>query len=407
MNIRWLHRFALLTALATLSLIGLGGLVTSHGVGMAVPDWPNTYGYNMFLFPISQWLGGVFYEHTHRLLASLVGLLTTVLALWLWARETRGPVRWAGMGAMFFVLVLMGVRQMPVYLTLASLAPVAIGGSFYQLRQQPRSLRWWGVIAFAAVILQGVLGGLRVVWYKDQIGVFHAALAQLFFVLTCAVALFTSHGWQEWLRNGPASVSGFRLPPPAFALRRLLLVTTLLILGQLILGATMRHQHAGLAISDFPLAYGKLWPAMDPDSVARYNQQRVEVMAANPITAFQIALQMVHRLVALLILLGVSGCAWLARRRLGATHPLSALTLGWLGLIGIQVLLGAATIWSNKAADVATVHVLAGALSLAAGAILSILVFRDLVFAGGRVPAAEVWPHAPYGPRPWTATQME
>ena len=64
----WLHRFAVLTAAATLFLIWMGGLVTSHGVGMAVPDWPTTYGYNMFFFPFSQWVGGVFYEHSHRLI---------------------------------------------------------------------------------------------------------------------------------------------------------------------------------------------------------------------------------------------------------------------------------------------------------------------------------------------------
>ena len=92
-----LHRFAVLTAIATLGLIGIGGLVTSHGAGMAVPDWPNTYGYNMFFFPISQWVGGIFYEHTHRLAASAVGLLTVVLALWLYGRSARPLMRWAGL----------------------------------------------------------------------------------------------------------------------------------------------------------------------------------------------------------------------------------------------------------------------------------------------------------------------
>src|SRR2546423_1236111 len=78
---RGLHWFALVTALYTLALIGVGGLVTSHGVGMAVPDWPNTYGYNLFLFPVSKWLGGIFYEHSHRLVAALVGVLVTILAI--------------------------------------------------------------------------------------------------------------------------------------------------------------------------------------------------------------------------------------------------------------------------------------------------------------------------------------
>jgi len=100
----WLHRFAMVTAVATLGLIGIGGLVTSHGAGMAVPDWPNTYGYNMFFFPISQWVGGIFYEHSHRLVASGVGLLTVVLALWLYGHSARPLMRWMG-GA----LVLIGV----------------------------------------------------------------------------------------------------------------------------------------------------------------------------------------------------------------------------------------------------------------------------------------------------------
>src|SRR5438093_9276709 len=93
---RALSRFAFLTALATVALIGLGGLVTSHEAGLAVPDWPTSYGYNMFLFPISKWKGGIFYEHTHRLLASAVGLLTTILAVSLWLKESRRWVRLLG-----------------------------------------------------------------------------------------------------------------------------------------------------------------------------------------------------------------------------------------------------------------------------------------------------------------------
>src|SRR5512137_1528314 len=99
-----LHRFAVFTAIATLGLLGIGGLVTSHGAGMAVPDWPNTYGYNMFFFPISQWVGGIFYEHTHRLAASGVGLLTVILALWLYGRRARPVMRWGGA-----LLLLLGV----------------------------------------------------------------------------------------------------------------------------------------------------------------------------------------------------------------------------------------------------------------------------------------------------------
>jgi cytochrome c oxidase assembly protein subunit 15 len=177
------------------------------------------------------------------------------------------------------------------------------------------------------------------------------------------------------------------------------LATTLLVLGQLILGAMMRHQHAGLAIPDFPLAYGKLWPAMDADSVVRYNQQRLEVEAANPITAFQIGLQMVHRLMAVAILICVGTIAWQARRwslcfsAPGVDHNLivglQRLAFAWFGLIFVQIALGAWTIWSNKAADVTTAHALLAALSLVTGALWCIISFRRPVTQTGSkfVPA--------------------
>src|SRR5207302_3454785 len=84
-----LHRVAMLTAVATFPLIFMGGLVTSHGAGMAVPDWPNSYGYNMFLFPVSKWIGGILYEHTHRLMATFVGVLVVALTRWLGGNKSR------------------------------------------------------------------------------------------------------------------------------------------------------------------------------------------------------------------------------------------------------------------------------------------------------------------------------
>lgn len=317
----WLHRFAVLTALATLGLIGVGGLVTSKGAGMAVPDWPTSYGYNMFFFPLRLWTGGIFFEHVHRLVASVVGLLTTVLMVWLWMKESRS---W---------------------------------------------LRWLGVAAFIGVVLQGVLGGLRVVWLKDELGIFHAAMAQSFLVLVSVLALFTSRWWQRFT----ADANSFQIPTP---LRRLFLLTTLVIFAQLMIAATMRHQHAGLAISDFPLAYGKLWPDTSAAAIAHYNQQRIEVEAANPITAFQVNLQMIHRFVAFTILGLVAFAAWSAWKRLGGHHPTARLAALWAGLIFIQVGLGTWTIWSNKAADITTLHVVGGASSLVVGLLLTLVAFR-------------------------------
>ncbi|HEV2435443.1 MAG TPA: COX15/CtaA family protein [Verrucomicrobiae bacterium] len=342
---RSLHWFAVLTALFTFLLLGAGGLVTSHEAGMSVPDWPNSYGYNMFLFPPSQWIGGIFYEHTHRLIASGVGLMTTVLAVWLWLKDPR---KW---------------------------------------------MHWVGVAAFLLVVAQGVLGGLRVVLADAQLGIFHAIIGQLFFVLTAAIALFTGRWWQNWeniphptfnnqqptVGNRPSAEKpdvGCSVLNVGCSLRRFVLFTTILILCQLIIGATMRQQHAGLSIPDFPLAYGKIWPDTSAATVHSYNEHRMSVIAENPITAFQIVLQMVHRLVALAVSVLIVACAWQARRQLGKKDPLAKLALFWLGLILVQIFLGAATIWSNKAADVATAHVLGGALSLVTGALWYIIAFR-------------------------------
>jgi cytochrome c oxidase assembly protein subunit 15 len=320
---KWLHRFALLCATATLVLICFGGLVTSHGAGMAVPDWPNTFGYNMFFFPFSQWVGGIFYEHSHRLFASAVGFLTIVLAVWIWRADGRRWVRWLGVGAV------------------------------------------------GAVVLQGVLGGLRVVLLADGLGIVHAALGQLYFVLMCSLALFTS---RDWFDGASRTVALDRC-----GVRGWVLTGTGLILFQLLIGATMRHQHAGLAIPDFPLAYGGLWPATDADSIARYNQSRMEVNAAHPITAFQVQLQMIHRIGAVAALLVVS----LAVRRIRALGAAGSLLrrwgTAWSALLGIQFLLGAATVWSNKSADLATAHVAVGALSLATGSMMVIISRRFLV----------------------------
>jgi len=374
----WRHRFALLTALATFLLLGAGGLVTSHGAGMAVPDWPNSYGYNMFFFPVSLWVGGVFYEHTHRLMASGVGFLTCVLALWLFGRNARRFMRWTGLTLMVASAVLLfalaGHRSDALVLNATGLLLLVAGLVWPRCEPAEPWLRRLGLAAFGAVVLQGVLGGLRVILFRDAIGIFHAALAQLFFVLICAIALFTSRWWIEREGRRVASASGARLPG-----RTLLLATTCLILVQLVIGAAMRHQHAGLSIPDFPLAYGKLWPATDADSIIRYNQQRVEVAAANPITAFQVELQMVHRVLAGLILIGVGLSVWVCRR-FGRGEPESGavqrVAYGWLALLVTQALLGASTVWTNKAADVATLHVMVGALSLGVGTLLTLLAFR-------------------------------
>ena len=315
---RWLHRFAWFTSIATLFLICSGGMVTSKGVGLAVPDWPTTFGYNMFLFPVSKWVGGIFFEHTHRLIASTVGFLTIILAVWIWRADSR---RWM------------------------------------------RNLGW---TALGAVILQGVLGGLRVTMLKDEIGIFHALLAQAFLGLLIFITLATSRMWR---RLGKMNVPAMR------TFIRVVITTTILIYFQLGLGATMRHQHRDLSILDFPLAYGAVIPDTSPAKVTEINLWR-DARALSDVTAFQIWLQLVHRFVAVLIATGVIASMIFARKTGTEAGRLSRFTDAWFLLLACQITLGAWVIWSNKAADVATTHVAVGATMFALGVALSAICLR-------------------------------
>ena len=316
----WLSRFTWFTAVATLLLICSGGMVTSKGVGLAVPDWPTTFGYNMFLFPISKWIGGIFFEHTHRLIASAVGFLTIILAIWLWRSEDR---QW--------------VRNL-------------------------------GVIAVAAVILQGVLGGLRVTMLKDEIGIFHACLAQAFLGLIVLIALVTTHFWRT-LSNVVADERRFA------AITVIAIAITIGIYVQLALGATMRHQHRDLAILDFPTANGAWIPDSSASALVKINAWR-DARALSNVDAFQIWLQMAHRFLALLIAIAVIAFCLRVWRDARHVPTLRRLSILWLALLACQLTLGAWTIWSNKAADIATTHVAVGAAMLCFGVSISAICWR-------------------------------
>ena len=217
-----LHRFATFVAGCTVLLVLAGSLVTSTGSGLSVPDWPTTYGWNMFAFPPSKWVGGILYEHGHRLIASTVGFLTIVLAVWL---AVRDPRRW---------------------------------------------MKWLGAAALGGVIAQGVLGGLTVLLFLPaSVSTAHAGLAEIFFCMTVAIALFTSPRWME--SDDVAS----RDSGDDLALRRAATMTTALVYVQILVGATMRHTGAGLAIPDFPLMFGHLWPTHWDPKIAIHFTHRV------------------------------------------------------------------------------------------------------------------------------------
>lgn len=283
---RWLHRFAWFLAASTLLLIVAGGMVTSTGSGLAVPDWPNTYGRFMFSFPLEHMVGGIFYEHGHRLIASAVGFMTIILAVWLWRVDDR---RWM------------------------------------------RRLGW---IALAAVIVQGVLGGVTVLYFLPApVSVAHAGLAEIFFCLTVAIAIFTSERW----RNPARAAVDDR------TLRLLAAATTGLVYIQILLGATMRHTGAGLAIPDFPLAFGRLVPHV-------WN--------------FGVAVHYAHRVGAVIVTLAVMALAGHVfhhhRARRALTRPAALL----VALVVSQVTLGAYVVLTGRNEIVNTAHVANGALVL-------------------------------------------
>lgn len=292
-----LHRFAKFLAGCTILLVLAGSFVTSTDSGLSVPDWPTTYGWNMFTFPPSMWVGGIFYEHGHRLVASGVGFLTIVLAVWLWLREDR---RW---------------------------------------------LRWLGVTALAAVIAQGILGGLTVLFFLPAaISTAHAALAEIFFGLTVAIALFTSPAWI----GGQPGVEDTTL-------RRLATTTTVLVYAQILVGATMRHSDAGLAIPDFPLMFGRLAPD-------RWDGK--------------IAIHFAHRVGALIVALAIVATSMHAWRRQRHRRELRRPSLLLVGLVAVQVTLGALTVLSGLQVWINSLHVVCGALVLATSLVLTLRTWR-------------------------------
>lgn len=291
----WLHRLALTTAGATLFLLFVGALVTSKGAGLAVPDWPTTFGHNMFLFPWARMVDGVFYEHSHRLVASGVGLLTLALAACLWWKEPRAWVRWTGAAALVLVTV------------------------------------------------QGVVGGLRVVWLQADFAIVHAALAQAFFGLMAALALFTSRGWRS-ARPAPADPGGASFP-------WFCLAAALLIYAQSLLGAFIRHTGAGVAP---------------------------------------------HVLMALAVTVQ-TGLLWVKALRLGEEAAVFRSLAALLGvLLAAQLALGAGSYaarflslgaaWRPDVTVALTAgHVVVGALLLASSVVAALWAFR--LFGAGRLPA--------------------
>jgi cytochrome c oxidase assembly protein subunit 15 len=293
----WLVRYSRFVVACTALLILAGSLVTSHDAGLSVPDWPTSYGWNMFTFPPSMWVANILYEHGHRLIASSVGFLTIVLVAWLWVVESRA---W---------------------------------------------LRWLGVAALAAVVAQGLLGGITVLFYlPPAVSTAHAGLAEIFFSLTVAIALFTSPGWNA----DTPSVDDRRL-------RRIATATTVAIYAQILVGATMRHTGAGLAIPDFPLMFGGIVPDHWDAGIAIHFTHRLGAVVVSAMaTATAVYVWRHHR------------------DAVGLARGSQLLII----FVVCQVTLGALTVLSSRQPWINSLHVVGGAVVLTTSLVITLWSWR-------------------------------
>ena len=287
-------------------LLIAGALVTSTQSGLAVPDWPLSYGKVM-----PPMVGGILFEHGHRLVAAAVSTLVGL-----------------ELGALLF---------------------------FMEGRKTVKRL---AAAAFAAILLQALLGGLTVLFLlPPAVSSAHAGLAQIVFALTATVALMYSKTWADLTARPLPFEENLRFSSNVSDARRAfrwVVFATAAIYLQIILGAVMRHTGAGLAIPDFPTSFGGVFPSLEE------------------ISRSGVPIHFAHRIGALAVVLLVFLAARAVSSLPGA-HPLFVPAAAfWAGLVCLQALLGAASVWSGKAVSVTVAHLAGGALCWVTGVLLSV-----------------------------------
>lgn len=306
-----------------LFLITLGGQVTTKVAGMAVPDWPATFGHNMLIYPWSSMTAStmVFLEHSHRLVATGVGLITLSLAVWVWITQPAGWARRLALTALFLV------------------------------------------------VLQGIVGGQRVIQVSWVLGLIHGCLAQIYLLVAGSLALVLSPFWANPRRGDDHAVLRTRW----------IWVLSAFVFLQTILGAFMRHDGPGiLAIPDFPKVYGEWLPSFwQADTLQSINQWRANQLQWPETTSNLILWQILHRTMGLCTAGGIFLCAFLTVRPGSAPVWWRNGMLGWVFLVCLQIILGASVIWTGRLPELATLHVLLGAVLLLTGWLLGLASWRS------------------------------
>ena len=301
----WLRRFSKLTVFSTLFLIFAGALVKSHEVGLSVPDWPTTYGKQMFAFPLSDMVGGIFYEHGHRIIATIVGFFTMIQAIWL-------------------------------------------GFSHH-----PNWLKKLGFFALAMVIIQGLFGGITVLFFLPPlVSIIHGILAQTFFIMTIIIAYSMSQERENRVDNGMVQ-----------AIRKGALLMGGLVYIQLILGALMRHTGSGLAIPDFPTMGGMWIPTFSSEMMTNINYILFD-LDLDSVSKGQVIIHFIHRLGAVIVT-GTIGYFYAKYGEIiKASQRSKAVFISIIVIVIIQFSLGVLTVLSARSPYIASFHVVTGAALL-------------------------------------------
>lgn len=326
----WLHSLAVLLVIAVFLLLALGGTVTSYRAGLSVPDWPTSFGHGMYSVPWRLWnQGGAFWEHSHRLAGSAVGILTVLLVVAVWMTQ----------------------RSRPWLLALAAAAVLL-------------------------VIVQGVMGGLRVTEHPTHqrlalvLAVAHGVTGQLFLAVCVVIAAALSRWWLQ-----PHACGNAHRTAPAVRLRRATITLLVALVLQLLLGATVRHSGAGAAIPDFPTNFGRLIPPFSHQAIAAAAAALGDTNLAQYATPRLVALHFAHRLWAIAVL---ASLAWVVLelrdvaeqpRLLRPAYVLVALTI-------IQLALAALVVWTRLHPHLATAHQATGAALLAVAVLLTLRTCR-------------------------------
>ena len=321
---RWIHLLCVAFVLVTFLVLNRGGQVTSRGAGLAVPDFPRVYGHNMIFYPVALWRGGIYWEHTHRLVAAMGGCMAIVVAYVFRSTQRHRP--W---------------------------------------------LQWYGVALLAAYITQGLMGGYRVTELSVVAAMAHGVLGQLILCGTVIAAAATSRHWIDGPKRGEASRSGKTLLQ-----RRCSLLLAALLL-QLVLGVFVRHGGAALAIPDFPLAYGALVPPFAAEVIETEYDERVPYDADHAgiyPTTLQVAVHWSHRLGAILVIVAATWTLLGVYRHAATVSAIVKPAITVALLVVPQAVLGAWVVLSGHQVDTATVHHAVGAALLAVAVLLLIRV---------------------------------